>query len=35
MNKVQKTVSELEDKIGTMPKDVIKQIVDILQSALN
>jgi flagellar capping protein FliD len=35
MNKVQKTVSDLEDKIGSMPKDVIKEIVDILQSALN
>ena len=35
MNKVEKTVTDLEDKIGAMPKDVIKQIVDILQSALN
>jgi outer membrane murein-binding lipoprotein Lpp len=42
MNKVQKTVADLretmkdlEDKIGAMPKDVIKQIVDMLQASLN
>jgi hypothetical protein len=42
MNKVQKVVADMEDtlkglqdKIGTMPKDVIKQIADILQASLN
>jgi predicted secreted acid phosphatase len=42
MNKVQKTVADLQetmkdvqDKIGSMPKDVIKQIADLLQASLN
>jgi N-formylglutamate amidohydrolase len=42
MNKVQKTVADLQEtmkdlegKIGSMPKDVIKQIADILQAAMN
>jgi outer membrane murein-binding lipoprotein Lpp len=42
MNKVQKTVADLQetlkvlqDKIGSMPKEVLKQIVDTLQASLN
>jgi hypothetical protein len=42
VNKVQKTVEDLqalakraEDKINSIPKDVIKQIADILQASLN
>jgi len=42
VSKVQKTVDDLqalaklaEDKINSIPKDVIKQIADILQASLN